>query len=90
VPDGRIQPIAAAEVAAHVARAAVGAPAGVVEIGGPEKITFAQLAEFVLNRNGQQHRVVVDPEATYFGTRVDDDSLVTHDGAVLGTVRLAT
>ena len=37
VPDGRIQPIAAAEVAAHVARAAVGAPAGVVEIGGPER-----------------------------------------------------
>ncbi|HMZ14680.1 MAG TPA: LysR family transcriptional regulator, partial [Mycobacterium sp.] len=63
-------------------------PAGVVEIGGPEKITFAQLAEFVLNRNGRQHRVVVDPEATYFGTRVDDDSLVTHDGAVLGSTKL--
>ena len=88
VPDGRIQPIAAAEVAAHVARAAVGAPAGVVEIGGPEKITFAELAEFVLRRNGQHHQVVVDPDATYFGTRVDDDSLVTHDGAVLGAVRL--
>ncbi len=40
VPQARIQPIAAAEVAAHVARAAVGSPAGVVEIGGPEKITL--------------------------------------------------
>lgn len=89
VPQARIQPIAAAEVAAHVARAAVGAPAGVVEIGGPDKITFAELAEFVLRRNGEDHRVVVDPEATYFGTRVDDDSLVTHDGAVLGSTRLS-
>lgn len=88
VPQARIQPIAAAEVAAHVARAAVGAPAGVVEIGGPDKITFAELAEFVLKRNGRDQRVVVDPEATYFGTRVDDDSLVTHDGAVLGSTRL--
>ncbi len=89
VPRARIQPIAAAEVAAHVARAAVGAPAGVVEIGGPDKITFAELAEFVLKRNGRDYRVVVDPEATYFGTRVDDDSLVTHDGAVLGSTRLS-
>ena len=88
VPRARIQPIAAAEVAAHVARAAVGAPAGVVEVGGPDKITFAELAEFVLKRSGQERRVVIDTAATYFGTRVDDESLVTHDGAVLGAVRL--
>jgi len=88
VPQARIQPIAAAEVAAHVARAAVGSPAGVVEIGGPEKISFADLARIVVARGGEQRTVVVDPDVTYFGARVDNDSLVTGDGAVLGATRL--
>ncbi len=88
VPQARIQPIAAAEVAAHVARAAVGSPAGVVEIGGPDKITFADLARIVVARGGEQRSVVVDPDATYFGARVDGDSLVTGEGAVLGSVSL--
>ena len=88
VPQARIQPIAAAEVAAHVARAAVGSPAGVVEIGGPDKISFADLARIVVARSGEQRTVVVDPDATYFGARVDDDSLVTGEGAVLGVARL--
>ena len=87
VPDARIQPIAAAEVAAHVARAAVGSPVGIVELGGPDKISFADLARTVLARRGEQRTVVVDPDATYFGARVDDTSLVTGDGAVLGTTR---
>ncbi|WP_167105299.1 SDR family oxidoreductase [Mycobacterium sp. DL592] len=88
VPQARIQPIAAAEVVAHVARAAVGSPAGVVEIGGPETITFAELARIVLARNGDHRAIVVDPDATYFGGHVDDQSLVTGPGAVLGTTAL--
>ena len=87
VPDARIQPIAAVEVAAHVARAAVGSPVGIVELGGPDKISFADLARTVLAHRGEQRTVVVDPDATYFGARVDDTSLVTGDGAVLGTTR---
>lgn len=87
VPQARIQPIAAAEVAAHVARAAVGSPSGVVEIGGPDKITFAELARIVVDRDGGRRTVVVDPAVTYFGARVDDDSLVTGSGAVLGSTR---
>ncbi len=87
VPDARIQPIAAAEVAEHVARAAVGSPMGIVELGGPDKITFAELARIVLARKGEHRTIVVDPEVTYFGARVDADSLVTGNGAVLGTAR---
>ncbi|APE19172.1 LysR family transcriptional regulator [Mycobacterium sp. WY10] len=87
VPDARIQPIAASEVAAHVARAAVGSPVGIVELGGPDTISVAELAEIVLARRGEQRTVVVDPDATYFGARVDDTSLVTGAGAVLGTIR---
>jgi uncharacterized protein YbjT (DUF2867 family) len=90
VPDGRIQLIAAADVAAEVARAAEAVPAnGVLDVGGPEKMSFAEMARAVLDRQGDGKAVVVDPRATYFGTHVDESSLVTGDGAALGTVRFA-
>jgi uncharacterized protein YbjT (DUF2867 family) len=90
VPDGRIQLIAASDVAAQVARAAEAEPQnGIVEIGGPEKLSFAEMARLVLDHQGGDKPVVVDPQATYFGTRVDESSLVTGDGAVLSTVRFA-
>ena len=89
-PDALIQPIAADDVAAEVARVAVAAPLnGVVNIGGPEKISFADLARAVLAKQGVDKAVVVDPQATYFGTPVDQTSLVTGDGAVLGGIRFA-
>lgn len=88
VPEARIQPIAAQDVAAAVARAAEAAPVnGVLEVGGPDKLTFAEMARAVLAHEGDDKPVVVDPHATYFGTPVDASSLVTGDGAVLGTVR---
>ena len=87
-PDALIQPIAADDVAAEVARVAVAAPAnGVVNIGGPEKVSFADLARTVLAKQGADMAVVVDPQATYFGTPLTDTSLVTGHGANLGTVR---
>jgi uncharacterized protein YbjT (DUF2867 family) len=87
-PDARIQPIAADDVAAEVARVAVGDPlSGIVNIGGPEKISFADLARVVLAKQGDDKAVVVDSQATYFGTPVDDQSLVTGDDAVIATTR---
>jgi uncharacterized protein YbjT (DUF2867 family) len=89
-PDALIQPVAAVDVAAEVARASVAAPLnGVVNIGGPEKISFADLAGAVLAKEGTDKLVVVDPRATYFGTPLQQNSLVTGSGAVLGTVRFA-
>ena len=80
VPDALIQPIAADEVAATVARAAVAEPLnGVVNIGGPEKISFEQMARDVLARRGDDKTVVVDPQARYFGTQLEQRSLVTPD-----------
>ncbi len=88
VPEARIQPIAAADVAEYVARVAQQAPVnGVVNLGGPEKMSFAELARAVLARRGESTPVVVDPAATYFGVPVDQNSLVTGDGAVLATRR---
>ena len=78
VPDALIQPIAAAELAAEVARVAEGEPLGGIEnIGGPEKISFEQMAREVLARQGDVKTVVVDPQVGYFGTPLAMNSLVT-------------
>jgi uncharacterized protein YbjT (DUF2867 family) len=89
VPDGLIQLIAADDVAAEVARVAVGPPlGGIVNIGGPDKISFAEMASAVVAKRGDDLTVVVDPQATYFGTPVDHEhSLVTGDDAVLAPTR---
>ena len=89
-PDGRIQPIAADEVAAEVARVAQAVPVnGVVNIGGPEKLRFADLANLVVAHRGGTTPVIVDPSARYFGTLVSEDSLVTGDDALIASTRFA-
>ena len=80
VPDALIQPIAADQVAEEVARAAVAAPLNdFVNIGGPQKISFAQMAGESLARRGDTKSVVADPKAQYFGTALEERSLVTPD-----------
>ena len=79
VPDALIQPIPADDVARAVARAAAGEPMnGIVNVGGPDKITFEQLALNALTRNGDLAKtVVVDRDARYFGATLSSTSLVT-------------
>ena len=78
VPDALIQPIATQDLADEVARVAEGKPlAGIENIGGPEKVSFEQMAREVLARQGETKTVVVDPHATYFGTPLSTNSLVT-------------
>ncbi|MDP9167559.1 MAG: SDR family oxidoreductase [Actinomycetota bacterium] len=89
-PDALIQPIAGADVAAAVARTAVAPPVGgTFDIGGPDKISFADMARAVLAHQGANTSVVVDPSATYFGTHVKEDSLVTGPGATLASTRFS-
>jgi uncharacterized protein YbjT (DUF2867 family) len=81
VPDALIQPIPADEVAATVARTAAGSPRnGILNIGGPTKITFEQLAREALAARGDTTKsVVVDPDARYFGALLETRSLVIPD-----------
>jgi uncharacterized protein YbjT (DUF2867 family) len=76
VPDALIQPIAANDVAAEVVRVALAKPLnGFEDIGGPEQLSFAELAR----RKAPGKTVVVDPAATYFGTALTNTSLVITD-----------
>lgn len=88
-PEGLIQPMAGKDVAAEVARAAQAAPIdGITNIGGPEKMTFARLAELAQAHSGSTLPIVVDPAAVYFGTKVGDTGLVTGADATIATTRL--
>ncbi|GAA2086192.1 NAD(P)H-binding protein [Pseudolysinimonas kribbensis] len=86
LPRQLIQPMASRDVAAVVARAAAGAPLdGVIEIGGPEALPMDEFIRTGLAALGDPREVVGDPDATYFGTRLAQRSLVPDDGAELAT-----
>ena len=72
----------------RVARAGASAPlGGTIELGGPDRFTFEELIGRSLSARGDRRKVVVDPNARYFGAKVDDRTLVPDDGARLGETR---
>src|SRR5438477_2012861 len=81
------QPIAADDVAAIVADVALAAPRnGIVEIAGPERAPFNEIVARYLKAVGDSREVVTDPEARYFGGRVEERSLVPLGEARLGGI----
>ena len=90
VPPVLIQPMAAEDVAAAVCRVAVAAPLnGTVEVGGPEPLRFEDFIRERLRVAGDRRVVVADPEALYFGARLDERSLVPGDDAQLAPTRFS-
>jgi uncharacterized protein YbjT (DUF2867 family) len=85
---GLFQPIASDDVAAIVADVALAAPRnGIVEIAGPERAPFNEIVSRYLKAVGNTRKVVSDPEALYFGGRVEELSLVPLGEARLGRIR---
>jgi len=84
---GLFQPIAADDVAAIVADVALAAPrSGIVEIAGPERAPFNEIIARYLKAVGDPREVVSDPEALYWGGRVEERSLVPLGEARLGRI----
>ena len=89
LPPVMFQPIAADDVATFVAEAALAAPRnGIVEIAGPERQPFNEIIARYLRDVGDSREVVRDPEAKYFGGRVEEHSLVPLGEARLGRIGL--
>src|SRR6266852_5197143 len=84
---GLFQPIAADDVAVIVADVALAAPrSGIVEIAGPERAPFNEIIARYLKAVGDPRQVVRDPEARYWGGRVEERSLVPLGEARLGRI----
>jgi len=82
-----VQPIASDDVADAMAAAALAAPVnGTIEIAGPERWRLSDLVARYLKAIGDTRLVEADPEARYFGARLDDGSLVSDNNPRLGTI----
>lgn len=84
--SARFQPMAAQDVAAAVVEAALAPPVnGTIEVAGPEAFRIDELVGRVLAWDKDPHRVVADPEALYFGVKLDDNSLMPGPNARLAS-----
>lgn len=83
-----IQPIAADDVSAVLADLAVGTPVnGIVEVGGPDRFPLDELGRKFLTARDDKRQVIADVHARYFGSELNDRSLVTGDNPRIGATR---
>ncbi|MDX0555395.1 NAD(P)H-binding protein [Sinorhizobium medicae] len=85
---GFLQPIASDDVADFVAEAALVVPAnGIIEICGPERARLCDFAARYLKAIGDTRNVVADPQARYFGAKLEDGSFVSNNHPRIGRIR---
>ena len=90
LPGAGVQPMAAAEVSAAVARTAAGQPVGgLTEIAGPEVFGLDEWVRTVLTARKDPREVVTDPAAPYFGAVPGPAELLPGPGAKLAETKLA-
>jgi uncharacterized protein YbjT (DUF2867 family) len=85
-----MQPMAADDVAAAVAEAALGQPVnGMIEVAGPDQIRQDELVRQYLSATGDHRKVITDDKPLYYGIEVNDQSLVPDDNPRLGPMHFA-
>ncbi|MET0635848.1 MAG: SDR family oxidoreductase [Chitinophagaceae bacterium] len=85
---GAIQPIASDDVVDALLDITLGAPLnGVAEVGGPVRMPMSEFIGEFLTITDDPRRLVPDKHAKYFGTEIDELSLVPGDNARLGTMK---
>jgi uncharacterized protein YbjT (DUF2867 family) len=80
--------MAADDVASAVGRIAVGPPRNeIIEVAGPERFRFDELIRRYLAARHDPREVVADPDAQYFGARLDERTLLPGDAAIIASTR---
>jgi uncharacterized protein YbjT (DUF2867 family) len=82
------QPVSRIDVAEALAELTKQGPLNrTVEMAGPERFRLSVLATEVLTAYEDPRRVVADPEALYFGAKLNDQSLLPSREARIGKLR---
>src|SRR5688572_19697664 len=90
LPPALMQPIVSDAVAAALADVALAEPLdGTLELAGPEAIRMDELVRRFLAARQDTRQVITDPQARYYGTAVNDRSLMPGDNPRLGRTRFA-
>jgi uncharacterized protein YbjT (DUF2867 family) len=88
LPDTVFQPMAAKDVAGFLAEAALALPRNAMsDVAGPERFRLDELTARVLAFDQDARKVISDPNAPYYGLKINDDSLLPRPDARLGTTR---
>ncbi len=84
LPDADFQPISSEDVSETLVNLAVGSPKNsTVEVAGPEKAKMAVFVDFFLKSVKDSKDIVSNIHAKYFGTEIDDRSLVPGPNALI-------
>ncbi|MGH9553897.1 MAG: SDR family oxidoreductase [Terriglobales bacterium] len=79
-----MQPIAADDVADVMAAVCLEPPVnGTFEIGGPERVRISDIVGKYLNATNDEHKVVAEEDALYYGVKLNDQSLVPGENVRL-------
>ncbi|WP_028745226.1 SDR family oxidoreductase [Rhizobium mesoamericanum] len=82
-----VQPIASDDVADAMVDVTLAAPInGTIEIAGPERFRLNELVARYLEAMGDARKVEADPNARYFGARLEEGSLVSDNNPRLGRI----
>ncbi|SPP64148.1 SDR family oxidoreductase [Nitrospira lenta] len=81
----QMQPIAADDVVTVLAGIAAGAPSNsLVDLAGPDRTHLVEVVRRLLNAKRDARQVIADPQAFYFGGKLDDQSLVPVGPHLMG------
>jgi uncharacterized protein YbjT (DUF2867 family) len=88
LPPAMMQPIVSDDVAAALADVAIAEPLNTtIDLAGPEPIRMDELVRRFLVAKGDTRQVITDPQASYYGTAVNDQSLTPGANPRLGPTR---
>ena len=88
ITTGAMQPIASDETVAALTDVAINSPLNTtVEVGGPQRMPMSEFIRYYLNTTGDFRQLIADEHALYFGTEINDDSLVPSKYARFGKIK---
>jgi uncharacterized protein YbjT (DUF2867 family) len=80
-----IQPVLSDDVVSALADIALAPPLnGTAEVGGPQRFRFDEFVALALSAKNDKRKVVPDLHARYFGTELDEESLIPGSRARIG------